>query len=79
MAIVMVGTAADPVPWTKPDDIAFDPEKDMLKRLGFIPRDVCPVAFGDGSVWVLSKSLAGKTLNAYITRAGGEVVGDDAP
>ena len=74
---VLVATAADPVPWTKPDDLAFDPDKDMLKRLGFFPGDVCPVAFGDGSVRGLPKTLTGKTLNAYITRAGDEVVGYD--
>jgi hypothetical protein len=74
---ILVVTAAEPVPWTKPDDLAFDPEKDMLQLLGFFPGGVCPVAFGDGSVRALSKSLSGKTLNAYITRAGGEVVGAD--
>jgi hypothetical protein len=74
----MVATAADPVPWTKPDDLAFDPEKDMLKLLGFFPGDVCPVAYGDGSVHGLPKTLGRKTLNALTTRAGNEVLGDDA-
>jgi hypothetical protein len=74
---ILVVTAADAVPWTKPDELDFDPEKDMKKLLGFFESSVCNVAFGDGSVRALSKSLELKTLNALITRGGGEVIGDD--
>lgn len=74
---ILVVTAADAVPWTKPDELEFDPEKDMKKLLGFVESSVCSAAFGDGSVRALSKSIAGKTLNALITRGGGEVIGDD--
>ena len=73
----VVVTAADAVPWTKPDELDFDPEKDMIKLLGFFPSNVCNVALGDGSVRALSKSITAKTLGALITRSGGEVVGDD--
>jgi hypothetical protein len=74
---IVVVTAADAVPWTKPDELEFDPEKDMKKLLGFFESSVCNVALGDGSVRSLSKSIAAKTLNALITRGGGEVIGDD--
>jgi hypothetical protein len=74
---ILVATAADPVPWTKPDDLPFDPEKDMKKLLGFFTGDVCMVAFADGSVRALSKSISLKTVISAITRGGGEVLGDD--
>lgn len=73
---VWVATAAAAVPWTKPDDIAFDPQADMTRKLRF-HGGVCPVGFADGSVRALSRSISPKTLAAAITRAGGEVFGDD--
>jgi hypothetical protein len=75
---LLVVTAKDPVIWTKPDELEFDPDKDMTKLLGFVPSEsVTMAAFGDGSVRALSKSIAKKTLNALITRSGGEVINND--
>ena len=74
---ILVVTAADAVPWSKPDELEFDAEKDMKKLLGYYPSTVSSVAFGDGSVRALSKNLNPKTLNAMITRNGGEAIGDD--
>ena len=76
---IMVVTAADSVPWTKPDELAFDPEKDMAKLLGPVGNHTFQAAFMDGSVRGFPKPLAAKTLNAFITRAGGEVISPDAP
>jgi hypothetical protein len=73
---ILVATAKDSVIWTKPDELAFDPDKDMTKLLGRQPGDVFIVAFGDGSIRSFSK-LSKASLNAYITRGGGEVVTDD--
>ena len=73
---IMVVTAAEAVPWTKPDELDFDPKKDMTKLLGAIVNGRPQVAMFDGSVRTLSKIPDQKTLNAYITRAGGEVVPD---
>ena len=70
---LMVVTAAEAVPWTKPDELAFDPEKDMGKLLGSVPDKRFLAAFFDGSVHKFSKPPVAKTLNAMITRAGGEV------
>ena len=72
---LMVASAATPVPWSKPDDIAFDPAADMTTKLGYFP-DVAHAALGDGSVRALSKKLDRKTLAALITRGGGEVIND---
>ncbi|MDB5313653.1 MAG: hypothetical protein JWO38_7855 [Gemmataceae bacterium] len=74
---MLVATAAEAVPWTKPDELTFDPDKDMKKLLGFFPGDVCPVGLADGSVRALSKRISKETLNAAITRNGGEVLGED--
>jgi len=77
---IMAVTAAEAVPWTKPDELAFDPDKDMVKLLGTLPSgDVCNAAYCDGSVRAIAvKTIKRQTLNALVTKAGGEVI-DDAP
>ena len=74
---LMVVTAADAVPWTKPDELEFDPEKDMTKLIGLVVNGKAQVAMFDGSVRTLSKLPGKETLNALITKNGGEIVGDD--
>ncbi|HEX4610111.1 MAG TPA: H-X9-DG-CTERM domain-containing protein [Urbifossiella sp.] len=73
---ILVATAATPVPWTKPDDMAFDPAGDMRRVVGFFP-DVCHTAMADGSVRMLSRGISKATLHGAITRDGGEVLGPD--
>jgi hypothetical protein len=73
----MCVTAATAVPWTKPDELEFDPEKDMSKLLGLVVNGKAQVAMFDGSVRSLNKLPSKETLNALITRAGGEVIGND--
>jgi prepilin-type processing-associated H-X9-DG protein len=74
---LLVVTAKDSVIWTKPDELDFDPNKDMTKLIGFMPGNGCQVAFADGSVRSFSAKITKKTLHAYITRDGAEVVTDD--
>jgi prepilin-type processing-associated H-X9-DG protein len=74
---LMVVTAADAVPWTKPDDLEFDPEKDMTKLLGLVVNGRAQVAMCDGSVRTLKAIPKKDTLNALITKNGGEVIGND--
>jgi hypothetical protein len=71
----MVVEAGEAVPWTKPDDLTFDPKK-KLPKLGGLCKDGFHVAFADGSVVFLKKKIDDKILHPYITRAGGEVPGD---
>jgi len=71
---IMCVTAATAVPWTKPDELEFDPDKDMTKLLGAIVNGKVQVAMFDGSVRTFSKIPDPMTLNALITRAGGEVI-----
>lgn len=63
--------AAEPVVWTKPDDLPFDPKK--LPKLGVSPDGV-NVAFVDGSVRTLVSPPNDSDLRAMVTRNGGEVV-----
>ncbi len=69
---IMVAQAAKAVPWTKPDDLDFDPNG-MLPKLLF--RDgITNVAFCDGSVRTLSVKIDEQVLKTMITRDGGEIV-----
>ena len=74
---LMVVTAADAVPWTKPDELEFDPEKDMTKLIGLVVNGKAQAALCDGSVRTLKKVPDRKTLNALITKNGGEVIPND--
>ena len=62
------------VPWTKPDDLPFDPKKDELPKVGgamFEAGFNCLIC--DGSVRFVKKDVAKDTLKAMITRDGGEI------
>jgi WD40 repeat protein len=69
----MVVEAADAVPWTKPDELAYDPRK-PLPKLGGCYAGGFHVSFMDGSVRLLSHALPEKTLRALITPQGNEVI-----
>jgi prepilin-type processing-associated H-X9-DG protein len=71
---LMVVEAADAVPWTKPDELVFDP-KGPMPKVGGIFRDRVNVLYCDGSVRGFTKDqLTDKSLRAMIT-----VAGDDIP
>jgi prepilin-type processing-associated H-X9-DG protein len=65
------------VPWTKPEDIPFDPNVPLPELGGFTP-DGFNALFADGSVRYLKKLIAPTTLKALITRDGGEVLSNDS-
>ena len=65
--------AADPVTWTKPDDLPYDPKKD-LPKLGLKTADTFQAVLADGSVRSLSKKIDAAVLRGLITRDGGENV-----
>jgi prepilin-type processing-associated H-X9-DG protein len=66
----MIAEAGDPVIWTKPADLTYDPKK-PLPRLGNVwqPRGF-NVAFGDGSVRMISPRVTEANLRGAITAAG---------
>lgn len=67
--------AGDPVPWTKPEDIAYAPDRPV--RLAGLFHDGFRAALADGSVWFVRKMTSEARLRAAITRNGGEPVGWD--
>lgn len=58
-------------PWTKPDDLPFQPENPMAP-LGTIPEDGFLALFGDAQVKRIPRDIAPEKLAACITRAGGD-------
>ena len=70
--ILCVEAGADKaVPWTKPEDLPFDPEK-PLAALGKVSPKGFIAAFFDGTCEQLK--VDNKTLKALITPDGGEVI-----
>jgi hypothetical protein len=67
--------AGEPVPWTKPDEIAFDPDRPI--RLRGLFRDGFRACMADGSRRWIRNELSEATLRAAITRNGGETLGAD--
>ncbi|HUY89166.1 MAG TPA: M56 family metallopeptidase [Pirellulales bacterium] len=61
------------IPWTKPEDIAYDPAKPLPKFGGYEPR-IFNAAFADGSMRAISQEIDEKLLRALFTKAGGESV-----
>jgi hypothetical protein len=74
---IMAVEARREVPWTKPEDIPFDP-KAPLPDLGGFDREGFEALFADGSVHYIKKSIHPVTLKALITRDGGEVVSSES-
>jgi hypothetical protein len=68
--------AGKAVPWTRPEDIPYDPKK-PIPKLGGILGGGFSVGYCDGSVHYFAKMPKEATVRAYITRNGGEVIRDD--
>ncbi len=76
---IMIVEAKRDVPWTKPEDIAYDPAK-PLPKFGGYRQEGFLAALCDGSVRLIDKGIAEKVLRALLTKAGGEVTdGRDIP
>ena len=74
---ILVVEAKRDIPWTKPEDIPFDPNGPLPELGGFTPNGF-NAAFADGSVRFIKKSINRITLKALITRAGDEVLNTDS-
>ncbi len=70
---ILVVEARRDTPWTKPEDIPFDP-KGPLPRLGGYFAAGFHAAFADGSVRLFSNAVAPNTLRLLILRNDGKVV-----
>ncbi len=73
---LMIVEASKAVPWTKPEDLAYDPDK-PLPELGLPGAKTFQAGFGDGSMRDIAKTIKPETLRALITCSGGEVVFGD--
>jgi hypothetical protein len=73
---IMFVEASKAVPWTKPEDISFDPER-PLPKLGLPGATYFLAGMCDGSVRTISHKITPQTLRSAITRNGGEVLGPD--
>ncbi len=69
---IMIVETADAVPWTKPDEVVYDP-KAPLPKFGH-PGGWFNVALFDGSVRRVPVGIDEATLRALITANGGDVV-----
>jgi prepilin-type processing-associated H-X9-DG protein len=64
---IAVVEAARPVPWTKPEDIPFDPSRPVPKLGGLFPEGFNAL-FADGHVSFIPKSVKLDDLKPLITR-----------
>jgi hypothetical protein len=69
---LLVVEAGEAVPWTKPDELAYDAKKPLPKLGGLFPEGI-HAALADGSVKFLDRKAPEVVLRALITPAGGEV------
>ncbi len=74
---LMCAIASTSVPWSKPDELEFDPEKDATKLLGTLPTGQPQVVMFDGTVKTLKKLPSKQTLKLLIQRIDGQVTPDD--
>ena len=72
---ILIVEADTPVPWSKPEELAFDAKKD-LPKVGGLDKDNFFAVFADGAVRSFPKTIDKDKLKAYITRNGGEVIED---
>jgi len=70
---IMIVEAEEPVQWSKPADLTYDPKK-ALPKLGGLFKDGFNAALGDGSVRFIRNGNDEALLRALITRSGGEIV-----
>lgn len=72
---ILVVEAADPVEWTKPDDLDASPAKPFPALGGMNWRgNRVQALFADGSVKLIRSDAPESTLRALVTHSGGETV-----
>jgi hypothetical protein len=69
----LVVEGGEPVPWTKPEELPYDPQKPLPKLGGLFDGDF-NACFCDGSVHLIPRTAPEKLLRALITPQGQERV-----
>ena len=62
----MIVEAKRDIPWTKPEDIRYDPAKPLPKLGGIFSNGYC-AAFADGSVRFFQNGVEDRVLRALIS------------
>ena len=75
---IAVVEATRDIPWTKPEDIPYDP-KGKAPKLGGFYDDGFHVGICDGSVRFLPGNIKADSLRAYLSPAGGEPIAPPQP
>jgi hypothetical protein len=73
---ILIVEAADPVPWTKPDELVYDPAR-PLPRLGGHWRSGFLVVMADGFARVVGPGVSERTLRSAIDPSDGMPLGPD--
>jgi hypothetical protein len=73
---ILIVEAGKPVPWTKPEELVYDPDGPLPELKGVF-RKSFRVAMADGSVQYLEQGIRESELRAAITRDGAGKVGPD--
>jgi hypothetical protein len=73
---LLVVEAGEPVPWTKPQDLIYQPDG-PLPPLNGLFKEYFRAAFADAHGEHIHKTVSEATLRAIITRNGGESVSRD--
>jgi hypothetical protein len=72
---ILIVEAASAVPWTKPEDLPYDPDK-PLPKLGGVTPGGFHAGYADGSVRFLKQDIKESTLRLLIQRNDGQVIPD---
>jgi DNA-directed RNA polymerase subunit RPC12/RpoP len=73
---VLVVEADRGVPWTKPDELPFNPNQPVPRPQGHWASGF-QALLADGAARFIEKNMSEQTLRAAITRDGGEIMGPD--
>jgi hypothetical protein len=73
---ILIVEAGKPVPWTKPEELVYDPDAPLPELKGVF-QDRFRVAGADGHVQAVKLGISEQTLRAAITRNGAEPLGAD--
>jgi hypothetical protein len=72
---IHVVEAGEAVPWTKPDELPYEPKK-PLPKLGAMFKDGFYAAFADGTVRLIKKKVDASVIRLLITKNDGQVIPD---
>jgi uncharacterized protein (TIGR03067 family) len=71
---ILVVEAGNAVPWSKPADLPYDPDKKLPEMGGMLRDGLFTFVTADACVRVTKNPLDEKVMHALITRGGGELI-----